>query len=198
MIRPILVFCVLSVAPGLAAGADYIVSAGEVGSFFYDTPYQPGMAMEMTVGYGHASNTIGDGVWFSGPGDFDLTGDPDFGGFLSLAQNGVSDPLFITLAQDGGPVETFAFSNSGWEWYWLGSWPDLMSLEVTGLRMNVSFLGPYTVTPTVEGTEVVVQFLVVGTPEPAAVLLWLVGWTCVWTRRNAGISCKTLGRVPGP
>jgi hypothetical protein len=137
----------------------------------------------------------GDGVWFSGPGDFDLTSDPDFGGFLSLAQNGVSDPVFITLAQHGGPLATFPFSDSGWEFYWLGSWPDLMSLEVTGLRLNASYLGPYTGTPTVEGTEVIVQFLVVGTPEPAAVLLWLVGWACVYGRHSVGTSCRPATRV---
>lgn len=85
-----------------------IVPGAYLGFVTPHPPYSPeDVNFSIGLGYGTPDTTIGDTIWFSGAGLFDLSSDPHLERFLSLAMNGVNDELTVSLSPSG--VEALAF-----------------------------------------------------------------------------------------
>lgn len=137
-----------------------------------DPPYSPqDSRFEITIGYGEASNTIGSGLWHSGPGTWDLANDPGFDEFSVLATNGTADRLTVTVTDVNGQQWVEPFFHEGD----LFSRPvDLSPLEITSIQLVV--LGIATVE--FEGawyTHIAVRYDALGVPEPTTALLMALG-----------------------
>jgi len=87
---------------------DWIVSTGAPFGYLAPNPsYAPGeLILEITIGYGDESNTIGDGLWHTGPGIYDLS-NPDLPGFLEYATNGLEDDVSVSVTDIFGYSETY-------------------------------------------------------------------------------------------
>lgn len=137
-----------------------------------DPPYSSeDSRFEITIGYGEASNTIGSGLWHSGPGTWDLSNDPGFGGFSALATNGTADPLTVTVTDvDGRQWVEPSLTEGG-----LLSRPvDLSPLDITGIRLVVLGITTFEF----EGawyTYIAVRYDALGVPEPTTALLMALG-----------------------
>jgi len=170
MVR-IVAFVIAVLGCGTCAFGTQILSQGDLLCFYL--PDGTGPLLKFTLGYGDPANTIGDAVWFSGPGSYDMSSDPDFAGFLVRATDGISDNTRISLSDMFGksiigPVpETLVF----------GSNPDLTGLPVTGAIVNVLEIDPY-----LSGLRVVMRWDFTGVPEPSMVFLSGAGWALVWVR----------------
>ena len=149
---------------------DQVIWLGEMLSFAGPVyPFDPNEGYEITIGYGAESNTLGDGLWRTQPGFYDLSGDPDLDGFLTQAANGQGDEITITITDGEGhqsapgyppDTEYFIYARYGFA--------DLFPLEVTGVRLNLLSFYP----PGVGGTSgVTVRWEFLGIPEPATGLM---------------------------
>ena len=136
------------------------------------------------MSYGNESSAIGDGIWFSEPGVFDLSGDPDFQGFLSYAQNGVNDAFVITASEKEGPIETYCFDISSWEFYWFGGWPDLLPYKVTGFRLQVFDVQVDDQSPSGGDALAMAQWQFLGVPEPSMILLYACTFVFTTSRKT--------------
>jgi hypothetical protein len=89
--------------------ANELVFPGAYMSFVLpNPPYQPeDLRIELTLGYDDPENTIGDGIWLTGPGIIDLSSDPDLAGFLALATNGVDNPMMVSLRDAAGSQKRY-------------------------------------------------------------------------------------------
>jgi len=166
MIKKSMLFVLLLTGP---VSSDPIVSVGDWFAFAApNPPYDPGqnLTLKLTLGYGDVSNTVGSTLWFSEPGIFDLSLDAGFQGFLSYATNGMDDPIYVTIADMDGHESLLPFSSGNWEWMFLGGFPDLFPLEITGAQLHVLdvFVGPLSNGGS-GGTRVQWEFL--GVPEPS-------------------------------
>ncbi len=164
-----------------AAKADSVIWVGE---FFrwagWYRPEAPTEGMEVTVGYGDPRNTIGQGLWITRPGVYDMTGDPHIAAFLALATDGIAQPMYVTI--DNG-------ARIGPLWYpedvIFARYPriDLSPLEITGVELIVP-----TIDREPEGycSGIVHRLVYRGVPEPAAASLAALGGLAVGARRRQG------------
>jgi len=155
-------------------------------------PYLPqDSRFQLTIGYGEASNTIGSGLWHSGPGTWDLSDDPGFGGFSALATNGAADRLTVTVTDVHGQqwVEPFFHEND------LFSRPvDLSPLEITGIQLVVLGITSFEFNG-VWYTHIGARYDALGVPEPAAALLMALGAMFYRTHAGASITLKETNDV---
>lgn len=135
-------------------------------------PYQEGnLSLQIAIGYGDPSNTVGDLLWHTGPGTYDLSSDPDFERFAELSENGVRDPLVITVIDRDAHRSSFDFASLQ-ETLW-GTYPsiDFGPNRILGLRLNVLSVGPFQ--PPDAG--IVINLETVCTPEPASLATMTMG-----------------------
>lgn len=182
MLRSVLVVSVLLLSTTCALG-DWLVSTSEDINLWLN--HGSGPLLQFTIGYITAggvladpSTAIGDDLWFAGPGTYDLTADLQFPAFLGYATNGQTDDIGIRLSDSNGAELTVPFWS--WEDYWLGRYPDLAPLSVTGASLSVT-----QVAPSVDGIGVTVRMEYVGTPEPTSAVLF-VGMALLNMRRQRG------------
>jgi len=137
MIKKFVFFVFLLTGP---AWGDFVVSIGDIAGFAApNPPYDPTqeLTLKVTLGYGAPTNTIGEGVWFSGPGVFDLSADPNLDGFLEFATNGKNDAINVTVTDGNGSQFVYPFPGMNREGMFLGNFPDLAPLEITGAQLRV-------------------------------------------------------------
>jgi hypothetical protein len=164
--------------------ADEVVSVGDTfGLLAPHPPYDPaqGLTVEVTLGYGDPGNTIGDGIWFSAPGVFGVSNDPDIEGFFTYATNGLDDTMTMEITDGDGFQHVLLFS-AGWEGAILGNAPDLSPLEVTGGQLRV--FDAYIDDSDDDNLGLVVarwEFLAV--PEPTTIGLMALGGIVLCWRR---------------
>ncbi len=170
-----------------AVSADTIVSSGlPFGYLAPHPPYAPGeLVLQVTLGYGDPSNTIGGGLWHTGPGVYNLANDPGLAGFIEHASDGLVDTLIVTVADSRGYQNAYALYDP--EAMLFGrnrnSYVDLAPLQVTGVLLDVVDVERADGSGTVfDGIYVRYDF--VGVPEPETLLLVTasLGMTCI--RRN--------------
>ncbi len=137
-------------------------------------PYDPETGYELTIGYGNDFDTIGD--WYTQPGVYDLSSDPDLGGFLATATNGMSDTLTIRVADAAGHE---VIVNSLTENDVFQRATDLWPLPVTGVLLNLFYI---------DEPGVSVRWDFMGIPEPTSLMLVLLGTGLVGRR-----GCKMDG-----
>jgi hypothetical protein len=125
-----------------------------------------GPLFSLTLGYSEELNEdpdpstmIGNTVWFSGPGAYDVSNDPDFAGFLEWAADGRNDYAIVSLIDQSGTIMVAQIGEGDL----LGTFPDLTGLPVTGAIMDIL---------AVTSSEVVFRWEFLGTPEPTTVLLF--------------------------
>jgi hypothetical protein len=129
-----------------------------------------GPLFQTTIGYGDPSNTIGDEVWFGQAGIYDVSTDSSFSGFLIPATNGTWDAFYFTLSDQYGHAASMYLDTMYIELSWLGHYPDLAPLEITGARLAVE-----TIFPSFQGTGVGVHWEFLGVPEPGSLILLAAG-----------------------
>ena len=164
--------------------ANPIISSGAPLAFVTpDPPYAPEeVRFSMHLGYGTPETTIGDGVWFTEAGLYDLSMDPDLGAFLEYATNGYSDEIDVTVADGRGNQRLFQVGRG--EGVLLGSYPDLAGLQVTGMLLEVIETGA-------PAGGVAVRWHVTGVPDPTTGVLFIAG-AFLLTRRRAGCDPVSL------
>jgi hypothetical protein len=169
------ILCVL-LAPSSLLAAE-IVSVGMSGAFSGpNIPYDPTEehSWSFSLGYGDPSNTVGDEVWFSEAGVYDLSADPDLPGFLEYATNGIDDEIYITVRDEDGFSSIWPFHYPGSESMWLGVYEiptDLADVNPAGVQLRVSEVFAWGGEEGQAGALVQWEFL--GVPEPATGLLIL-------------------------
>lgn len=161
-----------------------IISSGAPLAFVTpDPPYAPEeVRFSMHLGYGTPETTIGDGVWFTEAGLYDLSMDPDLGAFLGYAANGTADEINVTVADGRGGRRLFRMGRV--EGLLLGSFPDLAGLQVTGMLLEVIETGA-------PAGGVAVRWHVTGVPDPTTGVLFITG-AFLLTRRRAGCDPVSL------
>jgi len=164
MSRLVLFAVAVLVSTSCALG-DWIVSRGETMQIWF---YQgQGPQIQFSIVYeepgGVDPNTlIGDDLWFSMPGTYDLSLDDQFQAFLSQATNGQKKKLRLSLADRSGAEVLFPFLSEG---LMFGHYPDLAPLEITGALLNVEYMHQEP-----DGFMIVLRMEFMGIPEPSSVL----------------------------
>jgi hypothetical protein len=183
-----LICTVLVLGSQMAAwGNDEIVSSGLLlGYLAPDPPYDPGnLTLQLTLGYGDASNTIGTGLWHRGPGIYDLAADPGLDGFLTHATNGLDDTLTVTVTDVDGYQNIYA--QFSWEATLFGRGPG-SSVDLAPLQINNVLLDVYDVQPAGGlggGYDVIyARWLFLGTPEPSALTFSGGAWLILLLQRK--------------
>lgn len=187
MLRPIVVSMVLSVCGPLSASE--VISSGAYLSFVTPhPPYEPKNArFSLAVGYGTPETTIGSTVWFTGPGLFDLSSDPNLSNFVTLATNGVADSMTVTVTDADGFQAAHYLGRA--ETVVLGSTPpiaDLVGLPVTSMRLEID-------EAEAPAWGVSMRWQALGVPEPATGTLLVFG---MWLLSCKRARCKNRSRVP--
>jgi len=143
-------------------GANILCSGSPLGFSTPDPPYtEADLSFQITLSFGDPLTRVGEGVWVSGPGTYDLSADSHVAAFLAVAANGVPDRLTVGISDSRG--NTAWYGDILTESELLGSEDpsgDLLPLPVGGLQMHVWFLSP-------PGYGVTTSWDVLGVPEPA-------------------------------
>lgn len=166
-------YCSLAVLYSFSSPAigDYIVSTGQASAFAsQNPPYEPETFMvQVILGYGSDSNSIGDGVWIDQPGIYDFSADPNFDEYVSYLTNGIDDPYWITIVDQDGYPSVYYFNTWG-EAMFSGQYPDLAQYTIHGARINVIDL--FVGSPD-NGAKGGVYFYAdyIGAPEPSSLML---------------------------
>lgn len=168
-----------------ASAAGMVATGDTVGFAAPGPPYDPaqGVILQLTIGYGEPSVTIGEDVWFSSPGILDLSGDPDLPRFLRYAANGLNDPITVTITEGDGLQSEFSFSGWGSEGMLLGHWPDLSPLQVTGAQLKVFDVS---IGPSHLGGQAaaLVRWEFTGIPEPSTFPMMVITIAAFVSRRK--------------
>ena len=168
MIRAILILGVVLVSTTCALG-DVIVSRGETMQLWLSQGTGPSMSLSfgyrMEGGSTDPTTIIGDDIWFSMPGTYDLSLDAQFPVFLEWATNGQRNHLKIRLADQHDVEDSIPI----YEGLVFGHYPDLAPLVVTGAQLEVEQMYPEP-----GGFMVVMHLEFLGIPEPATILLFAV------------------------
>lgn len=165
--RTIWLLCTLLVlATQMPAWGDVLLASG--GPFDYPAPHPPynagQLTLEFTIGYGTPATTLGDGLWHSGPGPYDLSQDPDFPAFVDMATNAQFDWVTVCVTDTDGFQWTYQYGE-GLAFGLVGGSYDLFPCDITridlvvlGLQSGVVNGDPYAV--------IGVRTDVFGIPEP--------------------------------
>lgn len=178
--RTIKVICSWLLVAANAAIGDVIISSGPGSGYVApNPPYEPDeLILEVTIGYGDPSNTIGAGLWHTGPGVYDLSGDPGWAGFLVNATDGLVDVLTVTVTDTEGYQDVYCWND--WEAFLFGQDPythvDLYPLEVTGVLFEVIGVYPAGLGG-IDYDIIEVRYDFLGVPEPAGILVLIAGWS---------------------
>jgi hypothetical protein len=175
MFRVTIVFLMLTSAASPVVAAE-IISVGNSAGFVGPHPPYDSAAVNLwsiSLGYGQPENTIGDEVWFSETGVYDLSEEPDLPGFITMATNGVVDDMEITVKDEDHYSETYHFIPTDVEVMWLGTFPDLVGYVISGAQLRVLDIA-YGGASQNYPAAVSVQWEFLGVPEPASLLLMLV------------------------
>jgi hypothetical protein len=177
VLRVIAALIVIFVSIGSAYG-NWVVSEGDIQYMYLQGGAGP--ELQVTLGYGEPSNTIGDEIWFNDSGIYDVSGDPDFQGFLVLATNGLSNTVYVTLSDKYGVTLSLRYPTTDAELSWLGHYPDLAPWDISGAWLAVD-----SIMPSAQGIGVGVHWEFTAVPEPmTAALLGLGCCTGSCLRRN--------------
>lgn len=142
--------------------------------FGYEDPFGQKWADPSTI--------IGDDLWFDQPGFYDLSGDPEFAGFLSYASNGTTDFMRLLLFDSQSLKLVIPLGED----VVLGRFPDLTPFTVSGARLHVEGI-----TPQADGVQLIIQMEYLGVPEPASAIL-AAGIACIAATRR----CRVMGIEP--
>lgn len=153
------------------AMGDQVISTSMLNAFAApNPPYDSDSFMvQVILGYGDDSNSIGNGVWIDQPGIYDLSSDPDFDNYVSLVTNGQLDAFWVSIIDQNDNSEDFVFDASR-EWMFSGSYPDIGDRTVNKIHLNVEdiFVGPED-NGGVGGIAFHVEYI--GVPEPSCLLM---------------------------
>ena len=133
----VLLTLVISLVAYSGAVADVVVSKGE--TVHLGLPDGEGPWLRFSLAYltpngGGIDPTAAIGAWFDGAGLYDLSNDPHLPGFLDRATNGTMDWMVASLNDQHGHGWNIEY----WEgWIWLGQYPDLAPLQITGAQLVV-------------------------------------------------------------
>jgi len=119
---------------------------------------------------GVPSTRLTTAIWFSEPGVYDFNGDPNLSNFIAVLSNGYIDDLRITLLDQDGYSQTYLHEDL--YLFALESMPN--SFEITGVRLNVIPIDQPIPDRHFEG-GVILRFDAIGVPEPATLVLSVIG-----------------------
>jgi hypothetical protein len=176
VVRSVAILIAVS-ASARVGGADQVVARGDVHYLFLQGG--TGSLFQTTIGYGSPANTIGNDVWFDGIGVYDVSTSDGFPGFLQTATNGLQDAVVLTMSDLWGHNASMVFGAWWGEEYWLGHYPDLTPLQVTGGRLAVESLSLHA-----QGVDAAIRWEFLGIPEPATLTLLTISFCCVAGRRG--------------
>jgi len=146
-----------------------LVWTGQANAFAAaDRPTEPDEVMlEITLGYGDPSNTIGEGLWHSQVGSYDLTNDTSMNAFLVPAADTMLDQMEIILTDKDGYQVNFHLSEMlVFMFDPQYQWPPW---QITGVQLTVlDILPPSTYCA---GGGIVVRWDFLGVPEPSGLIL---------------------------
>ncbi|NLX21117.1 MAG: hypothetical protein GXY55_05505 [Phycisphaerae bacterium] len=160
----VLLTLVISLVAYSGAVADVVVSKGE--TVHLGLPDGEGPWLRFSLAYltpngGGIDPTAAIGAWFDGAGLYDLSNDPHLPGFLDRATNGTMDWMVASLNDQHGHGWNIEY----WEgWIWLGQYPDLAPLQITGAQLVVE-----QVQPSSDGLLTILRMEYLGVPEPASI-----------------------------
>lgn len=178
--RILITVAAVSVVIATPVNADTIPDSGDGsgqqvlygGSYAFLAPNPPydvsNFIVAISLGYGDPSNTIGDDIWLSGTGTFDLSSDPDYPAFLAIAQNGQDDNMTIQITDLNGYSVAYEYWSEG---HTVGSFPsiDLHDYDVLHILMNVQQYQLVNDGNTVQGV-IAIRWDSVVAPEPHGLL----------------------------
>jgi len=119
---------------------------------------------------GVPSTRLTTAIWFSEPGVYDFNGDQNLSNFIAVLSNGYIDDLRITLLDQDGYSQTYLHEDL--YLFALESMPN--SFEITGVRLNVIPIDQPIPDRHFEG-GVILRFDAIGVPEPATLVLSVIG-----------------------
>jgi len=155
----------------MVAWGDVLLASG--GPFDYPGPNPPygedQLILEFTIGYGTPATTLGDGLWHTAPGTYDLSQDPDFAAFVDMATNAQFDWVTVCVTDTEGLQWTYQYGEN-LAFGLVGASYDLFPYDVTridlvvlGLQSGVANGDPYAL--------IGVRTDVFGIPEPTTGML---------------------------
>lgn len=156
-----------------AASPRAVLVSGAAFGFSAPRPSYPEgeLSLQITLGYGDPSTTVGDLLWHQEPGSYSLAVDPDFERFAALTENGTRDPLRVTVRDIEGYEVAYDFASLQ-EVLW-GTYPDVDfgPNRVLDMTLNVLFVGPFE-SPNV---GIAINLETLCTPEPSAAVGAVLG-----------------------
>ncbi|GEM_PF-1746378 len=154
---------------GSADGASIISQGADYSFVLPNPPYNVDtLCIQIVLRYEDSESAIGDQVWLTGPGVFDLSSDPDMSLFLSIASNGLMDDLSVDIMDAAGARISYVDALAEPETFGRPvPFTDIAPLEATGIQLCVWHLSP--------AGGLGLRWEVLGVPEPTTGTAVLLG-----------------------